>query len=100
MTCTPYKVFAALSRFLGLPEEKERIRRAIRFSSFKEMKKQEKAGGFVEARPDGKAKFFRAGKAGAWRADLTESQIAKMIEAHREIMTKFGYLSPRGEPLE
>jgi len=100
MTRTPYKIFAALSQFLGLPEEKDRIRRAIRFSSFKEMKKQENTGGFIEARPDGKAKFFRAGKTGAWRTDLSESQIAKIIEAHREVMTKFGYLSPQGEPLE
>ena len=100
MTRAPYKTFAALSGFLGLPEEKQRIRRAIRFSSFEEMQKQESAAGFVEARPDGKAKFFRAGKAGGWRNDLTGDQVARMVEAHREIMTKFGYLDARGKPVE
>lgn len=96
----PYKTFAALSRFLGLPIEKPRIMKAIKFSSFDELKKQETDSGFVEARPDGKAKFFRAGKAGSWREDLTSDQIARVIEAHREIMTKFGYLSPSGEPVD
>ncbi len=99
MTRTPYKAFAALSHFLGLPEEKERIRRAIRFSSFEEMKRQESKAGFVEARPDGKAKFFRAGKAGTWRDELSEAQVAKVVAAHREIMTKFGYLDTHGKPV-
>ena len=100
MKRAPYKAFAGLSAFLGLPEEKDRIRKAIRFSSFEEMKKQESQGGFVEARPDGKAKFFRAGASGGWRKDLTEDQVARVIESHREIMTKFGYLSPNGEPVD
>ena len=95
----PYKTFAALSRFLGLPEEKARINKAIRFSTFGEMKKQESADGFVEARPDGKAKFFRSGKAGGWRKELSEAQIARIIEAHGEVMTQFGYLNQRGEPV-
>ena len=98
MKSKPDKAFAALSRFLGLPVEKQRIARAIRFSSFEEMKRQEDAGGFVEARPDGKAKFFREGKAGGWREALSEDQIKRIIDAHREVMTEFGYLDARGEP--
>jgi len=93
----PVKTFAGLSRFLGLPEDKDRVKRAIKFSSFREMKKQEDAGGFTEARPDGKAKFFRQGKAGAWRGALSDEQIARLISAHGEIMTEFGYLSRDGK---
>ena len=99
MARVPYKTFAALSRFLGLPEEKARIHRAIRFSAFREMKKQESESGFVEARPDGKAKFFRSGKAGGWRKELSPNQIARIIESHGEIMTEYGYLDRRGEPV-
>ncbi len=98
MTGAPYKTFAGLSGFLGLPEERKRIMRAIRFSSFRELKKQERATGFVEARPDGKAKFFRAGKAGGWRAALSEDQVHQIVEAHGETMAEFGYLDPAGKP--
>ncbi len=93
----PVKTFRGLSKFLGLPDDKERAKRAIKFSSFRELKKQEDASGFVEARPDGKARFFRQGKAGAWRGVLTDEQVARLIEAHGEIMTEFGYLSRDGK---
>ena len=94
----PYKTFAYLSKFLGLPIEPARSKRAIQFSSFKELKKQEDAGGFVEARPDGTARFFREGKAGAWREVLSEAQVKQLIDAHAEVMTEYGYLSKTGEP--
>ena len=71
---------------------------AFRFSAFRELRPQEDKGGFVEARPDGKAKFFRAGKTGGWRQALSEAQAAQLIEAHREILREFGYLSGSGEP--
>ena len=96
MSRAPFKTFAALSRFLGLPVERERIKRAIRFSSFREMKKQEETGGFVEARPDGKARFFREGKAGSGRKVLSPDQIRQIVEANRDIMVEFGYLSEDG----
>ncbi len=89
---------SALSKFLGLPKEPERIKKAIRFSAFRELKSQEDRGGFLEARPDGKAKFFRAGTAGGWRQALGEPQITQLIEAHRETLLEFGYLTKNGEP--
>ncbi len=89
---------SALSKFLGLPKEPERIKKAIRFSAFRELKSQEDQGGFVEARPDGKAKFFRAGKAGGWRKALSETQAAQLIEAHHEVLLELGYLTKNGEP--
>jgi len=93
----PAKTFAGLSKFLGLPQDKERVKRAIKFSSFRELKKQEDKGGFSEARPDGKARFFRQGKTGVWRGVLTDEQVARLIDAHGEIMTEFGYLSRDGK---
>jgi hypothetical protein len=93
----PVKEFSALSRFLGLPEDKERVKRAIKFSSFRELKKQEEASGFTEARPDGKARFFRQGKAGTWRGVLSDELVARLINAHGEIMTEYGYLTRDGK---
>ena len=91
------KTFAGLSKFLGLPEDLERIKRAIKFSSFGELKKQEESGGFVEARPDGKARFFRAGKVGSWRGILSDELIERLIDKHRETLIEFGYLSRSGK---
>ncbi|MEE8559141.1 MAG: sulfotransferase, partial [Alphaproteobacteria bacterium] len=81
-----------------LPDEPERVKKAIRFSAFRELKSQEDKTGFVEARPDGKAKFFRTGKAGGWRSALSEPQVAQLIEAHREVLVEFGYLNQNGKP--
>ena len=93
----PVKTFAALSKFLGLPEDPERVKRAIKFSSFRELKKQEENSGFIEARPDGKSRFFRAGKVGSWRGVLRDDLVERLIEKHREMMIEFGYLSRSGK---
>ncbi len=49
-------------------------------------------------RPDGKTKFFRAGKTGCWRKALSEQQAAQLIVAHRETLIEFGYLAKAGKP--
>ncbi len=98
MLAKPFKTFSALSGFLGLPGEPERVKKAIRFSAFRELKSQEDQGGFVEARPDGEAELFRAGKAGGWRKPLSEQQAAQLIEAHRETLLEFGYLTKNDRP--
>ncbi len=98
MLAKSFKTFSALSGFLGLPVESERVKKAIRFNAFRELKSQEDQGGFVEAWPDGEAKFFRAGKAGGWRKALSEQQAAQLIEAHRETLLEFGYLATNAKP--
>ncbi len=97
MLAKPGPTFARLVKFLQLPKEPARLRKAIKFSSFGELSKQEDMGGFVEARADGKSKFFREGKARAGADVLTEEQIERLVTCHRELMVKFGYLSPDGK---
>lgn len=96
MKVTPLKAFAALIAFLGLPKEPDRLKRAVRFSDFGELSRQEQAGRFVESRPDGKSRFFREGRAGQWREQLTEAQVQKLVETHREVLLKMGYLTADG----
>jgi hypothetical protein len=88
----PLGTFTALVKFLRLPASRERIERAIRRSSFKVLQEQEKRHGFIE-RTETSERFFRSGTAGQWRSVLTREQIARVIEAHREQMTRFGYLT-------
>lgn len=97
MAAQPFEAFGAVVEFLGLPEHRARLERAIEFSSFGELKKQEEESGFEEARPDGSARFFRQGRVGAGREALTEEQAARLIEVHREAMVELGYLDRNGE---
>ena len=111
----PEAAFARVTAFLGLPQDAERLRRAIRFSRFETLAGQEQAHGFVERPVQGQgqgqaqdrgqgqgqdrgAAFFRKGRAGGYRGALSQDQIASLLEAHREVMREFGYLTPDGRP--
>ncbi|MGF1608635.1 MAG: sulfotransferase domain-containing protein [Kiloniellales bacterium] len=93
----PAKAFAGLVRFLRLPADHDRLDRAIRFSSFRELQAQEKREKFVESRPDGKAAFFRQGAVGGWRHHLSEELAERLIEANRAVMTELGYMTAAGK---
>lgn len=80
--------FRALLGFLRAPVRDGTLRRAIRASSFKELKKQERQKGFVE-RPAGMESFFAKGKAGAWREDLTPAQVARIRESFLPTIEKW-----------
>jgi hypothetical protein len=96
----PGPAFGRLIDFLGVPREAKRLANAVKFSSFKELKKQEERNSFVEARPDGKARFFRSGKRGGWRDVLSEAQAERIIEVNAPTMRRFGYLDDKGRPAE
>ncbi len=91
MLYKPEKTFGDLAKFLGLKPPKERLRRAIKFSSFDESRKQEAQKGFSE-RSDKAEKFFRVGKAGQWKTTLTPGQIEAIVDVHHDVMKTFGYL--------
>ena len=96
MQAVPLESFAAAAAFVGLPHDPERIGRAIRFSSFDELQRQEQKRGFSDGVRAGKS-FFRKGKVGSWREELTTPQIARLIEDHHDVMVRFGYLTATGE---
>ena len=99
MTRKPDKVFRGVIKFLGLPLEVPRLKNAIRFSSFKTLAQQEKAGGFVEAVPVDDRIFFRKGKVGDWRNHLSAVQADRLIENHHDVMAEHGYLTKDGRPV-
>ncbi len=94
----PFKSFAGVAKFLGLNPPKERIMKAIKFASFKELKKQESQEGFKE-RSDHAPSFFRKGEVGGWRKQLSEAQIEKICRDHTEQMARFNYLPPEWKHL-
>ena len=82
--------FGALCRFLGLAPPPERLKKAIAFSTFEQLSRQEAAEGFSE-RSAAQERFFRKGEAGGWRAVLTPAQAARLAARHGAQMARFGY---------
>ena len=89
----PVKAFTEIVDFAKLEVDEDRIKKAVEFSRFEQLQKQEKKDGFGEKQPTA-ASFFRQGKAGSWRGKLSAAQVARIIGDHREIMRRFGYLLP------
>lgn len=90
----PLKAFGQMAKLLGLGKDKTGIKRAIRFSSFAELKKQETGEGFIERSQNSKF-FFRKGKKNQWVTELNDTQVERIVDRHREQMQKFKYIPPR-----
>jgi len=90
----PRATFGGVVRFLGLTPPDWRFETAIANSSFKVLSAQERAHGFAE-RSARQKRFFRSGKAGAWRSKLTRAQVDRIVADHGVEMARFGYL-PQG----
>jgi hypothetical protein len=90
MLDAPIKTFGGIAAFLGLKPSRERLNKAIKLSSFKVLREQEKRQGFIE-RSAHAERFFRAGRAGQWRSLLTPEQVEALTSVHREQMARFGY---------
>jgi hypothetical protein len=91
MLAKPEKTFGAIAAFLQLSPPRARLRKAIEFSSFRTLKKQEAQHGFAERSPVG-SRFFREGRSGQWRKVLSPQQVDRIVADHGEQMERFGYL--------
>jgi aryl sulfotransferase len=92
----PVESFGAAVRFAGLPEDGDRLARALQHSAFDALREQEKTRGFRE-RPAGAEAFFRKGQIGSWREVLSAEQVARVVSDHGAAMRRFGYLSAADE---
>jgi hypothetical protein len=89
----PEKAFGPLVKFLGLNRDRARLKLAIKFSSFGELRKQEAQQGFIERSPNSQ-RFFRSGRQNLWRTKLGREQITRITDAHGDEMKRFKYLPP------
>lgn len=94
MQTNPMATFRNVAAFMGLEPPRDRLKRAVQFSSFKVLRAQEQRRGFVERTPVQQS-FFRAGKADGWRKVLSDEQVRAIVERHREQMMRFDYV-PEG----
>lgn len=91
------RIFTDAVNFLRLPNESSKISKALRFSDFKVVQKQESEQKFRE-RPPKAERFFRKGIAGDWQQTLSAKQIDQIINDHADVMARFGYLDDGGNP--
>jgi len=98
MKAKPLETFSGAVQFLGLSNSEAQIEKAIRFSAFEQVRKQEEAQGFRERSPHSQ-RFFRKGKVGSWREELSGAQVQRIIQDHGPVMRRLGYLDARGEPV-
>ncbi len=87
----PFQTFSKALEFIDLQYDEDSLLKAITGASIENLQKSERDFGFREKLQSSKA-FFRNGKAGNWKAVLSENQIAKIIHDHKEVMHMFGYL--------
>lgn len=87
----PNQSFGRVASYLGLKPSRQRLDKAIKFSSFKVLRSQEEREGFRE-RSKHAERFFRVGKASQWRTTLSTEQVDAIVAAHGEQMERFGYL--------
>ena len=95
----PEREFGEIIRFCGLPYSPARLQKAVAFSGFDLLKKQEQEKGFRERPGRSKGGFFRNGRQGGWRDELTAQQVQRIIDVHHETMLRFGYLDENLQPL-
>jgi hypothetical protein len=87
----PRATFKRVASFLNLSPSRQRLEKAIKFSSFKMLSRQEQKTGFRE-RSSHSEKFFRVGKAGQWRKILTTEQVDTVVSLQHQQMQAFDYL--------
>ncbi len=90
MLSDPEESFGKVIRHFGMEPDPERLRKAIRHASFKELQKQESETGFVERPPNSEA-FFTKGESGQWKNDLAPELVKKIRQVNKRAMKKYGY---------
>lgn len=71
------KTVRGLLEFMSIQPDSAKLARAIKATSFENLKKQEEELGFTE-RPDGMKRFFAKGESGVWRDELTPAQVGRI----------------------
>lgn len=87
----PLHQFKHIAKRFGITKDAARVKRAVEFSSFKQLQKMEAEQGFVE-RSTHSEKFFRSGRSGGWQGKLTAEQAKRIELDHGAQMKRFGYL--------
>jgi hypothetical protein len=92
----PLPHFMRAARFLQLPCDEDKIRKAVAFCEITLLQRQEKQAPFKE-NVSSAGNFFRKGVVGDWQEQLSELQIQRITDAHGPMMQRLGYLDASGK---
>lgn len=92
----PERALSDIVDTCGLARDSGRVRRAVAFSDFRELQRQERERGFRERPPRARGAFFRRGEVGCWRQELPARLADRLAETHHAMMSRFGYLEASG----
>ena len=90
MVNEPKKTFSRVVEFLGWDVDKDLVDKSIEGTEFSKLKHQEEKYGFREQSHSG-AHFFRKGKIGSWKDEMTDKQVKRLTDAFAETMKPLGY---------
>lgn len=91
LLAAPLDQFSRVARHFGISTDPAKIRKAVEFSSFDQLKKLESDQGFIE-RSLHSERFFRSGRSGTWRDKLTPEQARRIEQDHAAQMKRYNYL--------
>ncbi|HKP91773.1 MAG TPA: sulfotransferase domain-containing protein [Thermoleophilaceae bacterium] len=87
----PVPAFETALRAAGLePVDHGRVAAAVELADFHRLRAAEARDGFRERSP-ASDRFFRSGRAGSWREEMSADVAASISEAHADQMKRFGY---------
>jgi hypothetical protein len=88
----PAQTFTRALYTCGLEPDALCVEKAVAFSRFEELRRQEAEHGFREMLSSTRELFFRRGEAGRGRSELGPALVHAIVEAHGETMARLGYL--------
>lgn len=77
--------------FCGWEVSNARILGAVESCCFDRLREQEQSGGYSAHSIDRATPFFRSGRSGQWRTQLSELQVQRIVGEHRSVMERLGY---------
>ncbi len=90
------ETFSKIVNYLELQSSSEMIEEAIRLTSFDTIQKIEDQTKFSE-KPKKSELFFRSGKIGGWKNEITNDQAKHIIDCNFDTLLKYQYISPNGD---
>ena len=83
--------FTRALEFVGEAPDPGRVALAVEAARFENLRQREADEGFKEHARRATAPFFRKGRVGGWRDELTSEQARRVVADHRETMLRLGY---------
>jgi hypothetical protein len=88
----PEAAFESILGFCGFEIDRVKLTKAVAFSAFGELQRQEGIVGFRERSGVAPHSFFRRGQIGGWRQELSLELVESLMSAHGELMGRFDYV--------